>query len=120
MNKVRLLKLADFLETVPENQFDMNVWVHLGNKTSLGDCGTAGCALGWATKIFPELKITSDSFVVLTSNPCVDTLDAAQVFFEIDGRTSAQLFLSSKYNITPQDVSNRIRQIVSERLNLDE
>jgi hypothetical protein len=57
MRADRLLQLADFLETdrVKEH-FDYSTWV--------GDsweghpdlsCGTTGCALGWATVLFPDL-----------------------------------------------------------------
>jgi hypothetical protein len=46
MHTERLLKLADFLETVPPDKFDMNGW---GRED---DCGFAGCAIGWAGKLF--------------------------------------------------------------------
>lgn len=48
----RLLRLADFLDTVPPEQFDYNIWF---NGTALGECGTTACALGWATAI-PEFQ----------------------------------------------------------------
>lgn len=58
----RLAALADLLETVPDDRFDMS-WFHsrLGNGSPEGvaelrdECGTAGCALGWATTLFPSL-----------------------------------------------------------------
>src|SRR4051812_47952886 len=62
MNKKRLLKLADFLETVPREKFNLNHWVTaLPTKPEgreEGECGFAGCAMGWAAhaKLFPELK----------------------------------------------------------------
>ena len=118
MNKIRLAKLADFLETVPEDKFNMDVWAYLGNKTSLGDCGTAGCALGWATKIFPELTINF-SF----SNPYPDlyfegfrNYSALELFFDLDFELSRDLFSALRYpdpaNISPQEVANKIRQAV--------
>lgn len=35
-------RLADFLDTVPENQFYMGTYTHGP------DCGTTACAMGWA------------------------------------------------------------------------
>lgn len=54
MNKDNLKKLADWLEeNVTENRFDMAHFRSNGSGSyaefiSLLDCGTAGCALGWA------------------------------------------------------------------------
>lgn len=47
----RLLVLAEFLETkVPREKFDMAYW---SSTARLDDCGTVGCACGWATTL-PE------------------------------------------------------------------
>ena len=59
-SRARLVKLAEFLKTVPEDRFDMSTWVwlrgrlpkHIDERES---CGTGGCALGWATAI-PEFR----------------------------------------------------------------
>jgi hypothetical protein len=52
----RLLKLAAFLEKLPDNRFDYGLWVGPNWK---GDadflCGTTACALGWATTM-PEFR----------------------------------------------------------------
>ena len=40
----RLRKLADYLETVPAEQFDMRQW----------SCGTKACIAGHATTVFPD------------------------------------------------------------------
>lgn len=42
-----LLKLAGKLDTIPEENFDMDWYRNVGFK-SINDCGTVGCALGWA------------------------------------------------------------------------
>lgn len=49
MNKERLLKLADFLETkVTDEHFDLNeYWTDKS-------CGAVGCALGWSGICFRE------------------------------------------------------------------
>lgn len=54
--KARLLRLADFLDTLEPARFDFNRWVGLswGGKEDLS-CGTTACGLGWATTI-PEFR----------------------------------------------------------------
>lgn len=56
----RLMVLADRLDTVPEERFSMKCWMGTregGYMLSCGPddlehtCGTAGCAVGWATTI---------------------------------------------------------------------
>lgn len=52
MNKGRLLELAAFLDDVPDEAFNMRNWV-ASEATKpegdvKGDCGFAGCAIGWA------------------------------------------------------------------------
>lgn len=46
--------LADYLETVPDKNFDMDTWLQVKNSS----CGTVGCALGWAAlgNIIPGLQ----------------------------------------------------------------
>lgn len=53
----RLLKLADFLDTLSEDRFDFGTWVGCGWEPGedLVSCGTTACALGWATAI-PEFQ----------------------------------------------------------------
>lgn len=52
----RLLKLAEFLKTVPAKRFDYNSWVGEDWKGSPDlSCGTTACALGWATQV-PAFK----------------------------------------------------------------
>ena len=53
MNKKNLLKLSDFLEKLPQEKFDMTHYRSDDNGfqvsyESKNNCGTAGCALGWA------------------------------------------------------------------------
>lgn len=48
--KRRLLKLADFLEKLPPRKFAMRTWATAA-KEGRPSCGTAACALGWATAI---------------------------------------------------------------------
>ena len=52
LNKVNILKLAKFLETLPQEKFHMLNYKldKRGNILSVNEysCGTIGCALGWA------------------------------------------------------------------------
>lgn len=70
IHKERLLKLADFLETVPESKFDLTSFVSFPdnapeictdekateffvNKLTDHTCGTTACALGYCPLAFP-------------------------------------------------------------------
>lgn len=55
LNFENLNKLADFLETLPEEKFDLSQYrkdkkddVYEAEFKSMTDCGTVGCAIGWA------------------------------------------------------------------------
>ena len=63
MNKERMMELANFLEKLPEKQFDMKVWVnHIENPSissysgfdeyDYGSCNTACCIAGWTVGLF--------------------------------------------------------------------
>jgi hypothetical protein len=59
MNAQRLLKLADFLDTVDPSNFNYNYW-HTGLREPRTapqepECGTTACALGWAAHV-PEFQ----------------------------------------------------------------
>ena len=47
----RLLKLADFLDTLPTKRFDFDQWAN----GPMNECDSVGCALGWSTTI-PTFK----------------------------------------------------------------
>lgn len=51
-HKRRLLKLADFLDSLPPRRFDYSSWTGLdykpGQDLTAHRCGTTACALGWA------------------------------------------------------------------------
>ena len=52
LHRERLLKLADFLDTLKRKQFDYSDYVteyDYKNK-----CGTVCCAIGWCPAVFPE------------------------------------------------------------------
>lgn len=98
MNKERLLRLADFLETtVSEEQFSLHTWMS-GN---VGECGTVACACGWATQIpeFAEagLKIEPRQFANTIVYGGHAGFSAAMLFFDLDYNESEYLFDSVRY-----------------------
>ena len=61
MNKERMMELANFLERLPEKQFDMQVWVNdltdgfssvYKEEYDYGNCNTVCCIAGWAVGLF--------------------------------------------------------------------
>ena len=48
MNTKRALKLAQVLESLDEEQFDMGTW------RQSASCGTVGCIAGWAVELFAK------------------------------------------------------------------
>ena len=109
----RLSTLADFLEEeVPANQFD------LGCFRKDNQCGTVGCACGWATILFEK-----NGFVWQKTNCGWGTIfykglhdfEAAQEFFRLEGSESYHLFHPKHYPIKKQYkmyVVERIRRFI--------
>jgi hypothetical protein len=81
--KRRLLALADHIETVPQNLFNMKIFRETG-KGHLADCGTVGCLLGHA----PSLLIKR--FRVKSSELVIDNLiDWNKVSLKLCGITTS-------------------------------
>lgn len=117
MNKGRLLKLADLLETVDPSRFDMDRW-HSGsrfneNKLKFG-CGTTACAGGWACTI-PSFKRAG--LYISGRRPNYKGglgFEALEDFFGITSRQSRAIFLDSgyPYHVHPIDVARKIKRLV--------
>lgn len=113
VGKNRLLKLADFLETVDKNRFDLSLWREL--RFSPSKCGTVACAVGWATTI-PSFK--KAGFTFESNAPKYKTYDsweAVTKFFSLDNLDAFYLFSIFDYNDenpTPKMVTKRIRSFV--------
>ena len=59
MRRDRIEELARFLlNRVPDDRFDLSAWGQKGFAEH--ECGTAACALGWATVCFPEDGLRMD------------------------------------------------------------
>lgn len=132
MNADKLLKLADYLENLDSSKkFTLNIFgkrkksVAVKNPMKLSKCGTAGCALGYATDIFTELKmIRGDIFFgydyLYVKNMETNSIgfEAAVDFFGISLENSFWLFDPLKYEKgyrTRKHVAKRIREFVEKR-----
>ena len=56
MNKEFLLEMADYIETIPQEDFDMGRY-RADEDFKSAYCNTVGCALGHCTHLFPEEEI---------------------------------------------------------------
>lgn len=120
--KKRLLQLADFLETLGPERFDLQWWAY--NGFSPNKCGTTACAVGWATTIpaFKKagLKLYRDyDDGLYPIYKTYDSWDAVKVFFKLSMKDAEWLFNSGYYpveqNNNPKYVAKRIREFVTER-----
>ena len=125
MEKKKLLKLADFLETkIPKrgwkNWFNLTEWAQAGWVEK--ECGTTACAMGWATICFPrsDLRLTihelSYGKVVELQYKGYMGFCAAAKFFNIGENQAEFLFSEWAYlneaGASPTVVAKRIREFV--------
>ena len=118
MNKKNLLLLADFLDKLPQELFNMKYYRLNENGErvefySKNDCGTIGCALGWAAASgIPELEIehfpkkgTRLSWLMYSE----------AVFGFISENTFDYLFSEywTEVDNSPSGAAKRIRQVVN-------
>lgn len=129
-HKKRLLKLAAFLDTVPNKAFDMSLWQAQGadkpEGKRPGDCGFAGCAMGWAahTRMFRGLSVEPYGLLIYQPDGGAkyterywEDYEAAAAVFEITEVQALHLFAPSHYESqfrrpTPKYVAKRIRKFV--------
>lgn len=109
MHKDRLLILANYLDAIPEDKFNMSIWYNYGD-----DCG---CAIGHACKI-PEFKEIG-LHQILFGTPSYNNkygFACIKEFFNISFELAVYLFDNESYEnvdrITPKIVSKRIREFV--------
>jgi hypothetical protein len=117
MKKQRLLKLADFLDQLPtpEKQFDLACWAN--GPLSLNDCGSAGCALGWATVRFRRQGfVLTGVYSKLPEYQGNGWYHAAVAFFDITYEEAEFLFCPNYYHrgggTHVSTVTKRIRKFV--------
>ena len=115
----RLYQLADFLETVPPEDFDLRWWrtrepipaVRLGRVFFRKGCGFAGCAMGWGlyAGLFPEARFDAHGEIVFRG---ATNYDAVGLLLGITGDFAGYLFDEDCYadGATPWRVAQRIRR----------
>jgi hypothetical protein len=130
----RLLKLADFLDTLPRERFDYSTWVGMDWKGAQNlSCGTKACALGWAATI-PEfrrlgLRLSPYREVINVKTGAEHSNAAAQHTFGLTESEARLLFegvdmTEGEYHIvlrseaTPKQVATHIRRFVKHRAEL--
>jgi len=136
----RLIVLSHFLRNFKAESvhlvdktpiFDLTIWHYFHYDTDDYHCGTAACALGWACML-PEFKAEGLRFYDCRSNTIpmfryhIGYI-AAMYFFNISNKQSTYLFDPGAYDsddnnepkelITPDDVADRIDELVDLRIN---
>lgn len=110
--KKKLLKLADLLDRVPEDQFDMATWAM--RYDSGAECASVACALGWATTIFPDLVLVRstrfDGMVVHTPT-ITDGERAAMNEFGMTFSDAWRMFCT-EFGRGPREVAEDLRSYV--------
>jgi len=132
MHKERLIKLAEFLERVPDSKtFDLGTWFTAehgpvcfldkdalkGNVTreDMHTCGTTACAMGWAVTIpeFREAGLQNQWGMPMFHGR--HGYDAAALFFGITYEQSMHLFDPFRYRMAelrdPLAVARRLREL---------
>lgn len=125
----KLEQLADFLMTVPPEKFDFSSYLSgmeqltlTGQETATRlreECGTAGCAIGWAVALWSD-EWYSDCGFPHTKEPHGSTLEDAAVFFGISEVESDELFIpytNSDDYLSPKQVAHRILEFIKEKRN---
>ena len=131
MNKTKLLKLADFLESLTKKQFNFSQVVEKYDKATKG--GTICCAIGWMPAVFPKevqwnVKFTNGEHMRMASVTDPDGQENYEVIaarvLGISADTVVSLFFPHQQVLvhkdldrcgalaSPQDVGRMLRQFV--------
>lgn len=127
VGKRRLLKLADFLEKLPPQKFNLNNWCVKDYKLSntnewdsiiviRGKCGSTACALGYCPVVFPKSGFKLSNDLHWTPEYCgLEGTAAAEQFFDLLESESVSLFMPESYREDhkgPKSVAKKIRALV--------
>lgn len=133
----RLLRLADGLDKIPPERFNFSIIcaasdIHdtMHPDSLLTDCGSIGCAMGWAPNILPDLIKAEliDGEVLFTVNEFnhLDYVEAAKHLFSLSGSEVMTLFTpnyrgrmqtSLPNEATPTQVADHIRNFINSKEN---
>jgi len=109
-----LEKLAEYLDKVPQDKFDMSEWY------VETPCGTKACVLGHASVLFPSRfkrvqnykKINADGYKIQHRTAGVEGSLAFAVGFQIDYADASRITLNPRI-ITPEQAARTIRSLVT-------
>lgn len=121
----RLETLAEVLDNVPSEKFNINFWCRAATES----CGTAACAVGWAmnTPAFQKLGLKP---IAISTSSAIQSLqffgpfyhglsdwDAVEAFFGLKEYQAFHLFLNTAYltyhKVEPMEVAARIREFIA-------
>lgn len=126
----RLQKLADFIEKVPRERFDLSIIAKTNTNGQLPTpktCGTAGCAMGFTPCVFPKdiryKRLYNTPNLDVIDNDGCSNFDLAERFFGLTIDEASYLFLPDFYPKNRRgrvSVANRIRSFTKKRPTLKE
>ena len=105
----RLLKLADYLETVPRHKFDMKFWSNRLKRVKRPKCGFSGCAIGHAMEARLFRGFRRYNYPVYEG---YYGFNAVAKLFEITTDQAKFDLFGSELRGTPHQVAKRIRKFV--------
>lgn len=114
MNRDLLERLAAYLRhDVAAERFNMCVWAD----GPLEECGTAGCAGGWATVLFREKGLRLEGMPLSPTYMGKSGMVALMEFLGLDFGEVGSIFCPARYpgispRITPAMVADRIEEIL--------
>lgn len=122
INIENLRKLSTFLKTVPQEKFDME-WFRIDGEGSCNfisrhNCGTSGCALGWAPLVPGLEDVREDYYSTLNTPAVLKFYRYCKRVFNLDNNNEIWLYLFSdswtNFDNTPIGAANRIDTICNE------
>jgi hypothetical protein len=133
VNKQRLLKLADLLETDAKNKngvkFDLTTWGQVSDSTKPVSCGTSACAMGLAAlsgafkKQGLQYEVGGTGYLHVGINGEWGGFYAAQKLFDISGDEAEWLFDVDGYGAAEvtgakgeHNVAKRLRDFVAGKI----
>jgi len=119
MHKEKLIKLADFLDTLEADMFNMESvidnFVSVDMMRRVIPCGATACAIGWCPAVFPdELQYTVFGGIRWVNGPnAYSYIGIATKLFDISFDFADSLFSAGEYDSTndPKLVAERIRKV---------
>jgi hypothetical protein len=113
--RLELRQLAEGLLSVPRERFTIHHW---RLEQAEGECGFAGCAIGWASVLIPGCELQFTTFIRLPEFKGKVGFWAVADYFGIGIQEAIYLFHPENYSshVTPEIVSNRILEFLQKEI----